>query len=278
MTKTNVSRKGGLARCFEPLPDSLWALMEPLIPDPDDEHPLGCHRKRVSARAVMTGILFVLITGCQWRALDATGICNGATAHRRFQEWEAAGVFLRFWEEGLFEYDRVKGLKLEWLSMDGSITKAPLGGDATGPSPVDRSNGGTKRSLLVEEDGIPIGVEIAAAGKNDFRVFIETVVATPLGPENLDGSNMCLDKGYDYPEIDGLCQAFGFTAHTARKGEAKHVMTKASHKAKRWVVERTFSWLNRFRALLIRWAKKGENYLAQLHLALGIITWQGLLR
>jgi transposase len=226
----------------------------------------------------MEGILFVLITGCQWRALDATGICNGATAHRRFQEWAASGVFKRFWEEGLFEYDRVKGLKLEWLSMDGSITKAPLGGDATGPSPVDRAKIGTKRSLLVEEDGIPISVEIAEAGKPDFRMFPETVDVTPLGPESLDGCNMCLDKGYDYPEVDGLCWAFGFTAHTSRKGEDYPAAADAKHTAKRWVVERTFSWLNCFRALLIRWAKKGENYLAQLHLALGIITWEGLLR
>lgn len=277
MTKPNLSREDVSARCRNPLPDGLWKRLKPLIPKPKDDHPWRCHRRRVPDRAVMTGILYVLITGCQWRALDVTGICNGATAHRRFQEWVAAGVFGAAWVAALAEYDESKGLKLDWLSVDGSITKAPLGGEDTGPSPVDRRCIGTKRSLLVEEEGIPIGVTVAAAGKPDFRKFPETIAATPLGPENLSGSNMCLDKGYDYPEVDGLCQIFGFTTHIRRKGEEKHVKTAASHAAKRWVVERTFSWLNRFRALLIRWAKKVENYLAQLHLAFAVITWRAAL-
>jgi len=106
--------------------DALWEKMRPLIPKPVDRHPLGCHRKRVDDRKVMNGILFVLRTGCQWKALDATGICSGSTAHRRFQEWVKAGVFEKFWQEGLLAYDGLKEIDWEWLSMDGAMNKAPL--------------------------------------------------------------------------------------------------------------------------------------------------------
>jgi transposase len=83
----------------------------------------------VPDRQCLDGIFFVLRTGCQWKALDSTGICSGSTAHARFQEWVEAGVFLKFWEAGLTEYDELKEIDWDWLSMDGCITKAPLGGE-----------------------------------------------------------------------------------------------------------------------------------------------------
>lgn len=74
------------------IPDELWTQMEPLLP-PGKPHPLGRHRPRVDNRRAMDAIFFVLRTGCQWNALNATGICSSSSAHRRFQEWTAAGVF-----------------------------------------------------------------------------------------------------------------------------------------------------------------------------------------
>lgn len=109
--------------------DELWVRMQRVLPThPPPPHPLGCHRQRVADRTILNGIFFVLRTGCQWKALSATGICSGSTAHRRFQEWVDAGVFARLWDEALREYDDVIGLDLEWLSLDGSLHKAPLGG------------------------------------------------------------------------------------------------------------------------------------------------------
>jgi transposase len=116
------------------IPDSLWARMEPLLPA-RPQHPLGCHNPRVPDRAAMTGILFVLRTGCQWNALDATGICSCSSAYRRFREWLDAGVFHEFWRQGLLAYDRLKGIDWDWLSMDGAMTKAPLGGEKNGTKP-----------------------------------------------------------------------------------------------------------------------------------------------
>ncbi len=114
-------------RTFQ-LTDELWALMEPLIPKHKNTHCYGGGRPRVSDRQCMHGILHVLTTGCQWKALDATDICSGSTAHRRFQAWIRAGVFQRFHHAGLLRYDALKGIDWSFLSMDGALTKAPLGG------------------------------------------------------------------------------------------------------------------------------------------------------
>lgn len=110
------------------IPDVLWARIEPLLP-PRKPHPLGCHNPRVEDRAAMDAIFFRLRTGCQWNALSATGICSSSSAHRRFQEWSEAGVFLKLWQVGLAEYDALQGIDWAWLSMDGAMTKAPLGGE-----------------------------------------------------------------------------------------------------------------------------------------------------
>lgn len=116
------------------IPEKLWAKMEALLP-PRPRHPLGCHNPRVPDRDAMDGIFFVLRTGCQWNALDATGICSCASAYRRFREWLDAGVFHEFWRQGLLAYDEAKGIDWKWLSMDGAMTKAPLGGEKNRPQP-----------------------------------------------------------------------------------------------------------------------------------------------
>lgn len=108
--------------------DELWALIEPHLPKHVNTHRFGGGRPRKPDRVCMNAIFFVLRTGCQWNALDATGICPSSTAHDRFQEWERAGVFLKLWQAGLMEYDDLKGLDWKWLSLDGAMTKAPLSG------------------------------------------------------------------------------------------------------------------------------------------------------
>ena len=115
-------------RCDWRVPDELWEHIAPLLP-PRKPHPLGCHRPRVDDRLAMDAIFFVLRTGCQWNALRYTELCSSSSAHRRFQEWAAAGVFLELWKSGLAAYDALEGIDWEWLAMDGARTKAPLGGE-----------------------------------------------------------------------------------------------------------------------------------------------------
>ena len=109
------------------LSDNLWKQIEPLLPA-RKVHPLGCHNPRVPDRDAMNAILFVLRTGCQWKALDATGICSCSSAYRRFREWTDAGVFEALWRKGLTKYDGLKGIDWSWLSMDGAMTKSPVAG------------------------------------------------------------------------------------------------------------------------------------------------------
>ena len=116
------------------IPDALWDRIRPLLPA-RKPHRFGGHRPRVDDRRAMDAIFFVARTGCQWNALNATGICSSSSAHRRFQEWGRAGVFERLWGLGLAEYDQLKGIDWLWQALDGAITKAPLGGGENRPQP-----------------------------------------------------------------------------------------------------------------------------------------------
>jgi len=116
------------------IPDELWKRIEPLLP-PSKPHPLGCHNPSVEPRDAMDGIFFVLRTGCQWNALNATDICSSSSAHRWFQAWTQAGVFQKLWKRSLTEYDELRGIQWAWQSMDAAMTKAPLGGEKHGAKP-----------------------------------------------------------------------------------------------------------------------------------------------
>jgi len=131
---------------------------------------------------------------------------------------------------------------------------------------------------MAEASGVPVGVAVDGANRNDFKMAretIESILVERPRPTRRAPQGMCLDKGYDYDEVEALLREFGFTAHIRRRGEdAQKIKRKAGYKARRWVVERVHSWLNRFRRILIRWEKKAETYLAMLHFACGIITWR----
>ena len=117
------------------IPDDLWDEIEMCIPTHVNTHPFGGGKPRTPDRVCMDAIFFVLRTGCQWKALDATKFCPGSTAHDRFQEYVQEGVFFEMWKAGLLEYDCLKGIDWGWLSMDGCMTKAPLGGEKDGQQP-----------------------------------------------------------------------------------------------------------------------------------------------
>lgn len=125
---------------------------------------------------------------------------------------------------------------------------------------------------------MPVGLAVEGANRNDFkmaRATIESIAVERPEPTADHPQGMCLDKGYDYDEVRDLLAEFGFTAHIRARGEeAKALKQEAGFKARRWVVERTHSWMNRFRRILIRWDKKVRNYLAFLHLACAYITFR----
>jgi putative transposase len=115
--------------------DALWERLRPLLPAHGNTHRFGGGRPRVADRACADAIFYVLRTGCQWQALDQTELCAHSTAHDRFQAWVRAGVFLAFWRAGVEQFDELRGIDWAWLSMDGAMTKAPLGGEKNRPEP-----------------------------------------------------------------------------------------------------------------------------------------------
>jgi len=125
---------------------------------------------------------------------------------------------------------------------------------------------------------VPVAVVVAGANRNDFKLLRETLESIAVErpePTAEQPQGMCLDKGYDFSEVREILKEFAFTAHIRARGEeAQAIKREAGFKARRWVVERTHSWMNRFRAILIRWEKKAQNYLALLHFACAYITFR----
>jgi putative transposase len=116
----------------------------------------------------------------------------------------------------LFEYDELQGIQWTWQAMDGAMAKAPLGGEATGKNPTDRAKLGTKRSVLTDGAGVPLGVVVSGAHTPDMKLVETTLESIPVArppPTAGEPQNMCLDKGYDFPEVRALVDEYGYTAH-----------------------------------------------------------------
>jgi len=254
-------------------PEELWEMVKQLLP-PAPARPKG-GRPPMSDKTAFYAIYYLLRTGMQWKALPRS-LGAASTVHRRFQKWVLTGIFLDLWRWCLYNYDLMHGLDWEWQALDGAMTKAPLGCENTGPNPTDRAKRGTKRHVLTEGHGIPLAVVVTGANRNDFketrRVLEQIVIARPK-PTARKQQHLCLDKGYDFPEVDEIVADFGYTAHISRRGQkTSKPQSLPTYRSRRWVVERTHSWMNRFRRILIRWEKKTENYEAFLHLTCAYIT------
>ena len=189
-----------IMRALDPeVKDIVWQAIEPLIPVPVDTHPLGRHRRRKSDRLAFEVMLVRLVTGCS--SEDAERLCGNkisdTTVRSRRDEWEKAGVFEAIANEALLAYDKVIGLRLSDVALDGSLHKAPAGGEGTGKNPTDRGKGGWKWSIVTELSGIPFGWTADGANRND-SVLLEPT----LDDANERGwlsqvSTIWLDRGYD---------------------------------------------------------------------------------
>jgi putative transposase len=258
------------------VPDELWSLIAPLLGPEKASGTPG--RPAVPFRRIFDGILYVLRTGCQWRALPRAEYAPKSTVWGRFQQWTAAGVFQQAWLLVLGYYDLEVGIEWQWQALDGVITKAPLGGEATGPSPVDRAKAGTKRSVLSDGRGAPLAVVVAGANAPDKTLALETVDGVKgLRPETggTRRQHLCVDAGYDYEDVSTGLLERDYILHLKRRREpTPEVPPEEKHPARRWVVERTHAWHNKFRRLLVRWEKKVEHYYAMIDLASVLIIYR----
>jgi len=258
--------------------EEVWEKVKPLIPAAPSHAKGG--RPRMEDRKAFEAIVYVLRTGIQWNALPRE-LGASSTVHDRFQEWEAKGFFKALWQAGLEEYDEVAGIEWEWQSVDGVMTKAPFGGAASGANPTDRGKQGTKRSLLTDGAGIPLALVVAGANRHDVKLLVATLdglVIARREPDEAHSPHLCLDAAYDADWVRDEAHRRGYQDHIRSRGAEKtEKALTAGYRARRWVVERTHSWLNRSRRLLVRWEKKTENYLAFLQLACAQLIFSKIL-
>jgi transposase len=225
--------------------EPIWEQFTALLPEREVDHPLGCHKPRVPDRVVFEKLVQVLVFGCAyWRIADES--CSDTTLRRRRDEWIEGGVMERLREMALSAYDRIIGLELDDVSVDGCITKAPCGGEKAGKSPVDRGKRGTKRSTAVDARGIPLGTVTAPANQHDSMLLTETLdaAADALGglPER---TSVHLNRGYDSKATRERLEKRGLLAEISQKGKPAPLAA-----TKRWMVERTNSWHNAHKKLM----------------------------
>lgn len=251
--------------------DAVWAAIEPLIPRLVESHPLGCHRPRSSDRDCFDVILVRLATGCSWE--DAERLCGNkvsdTTARSRRDEWLAAGVFDAIAKQAEESYDRIIGLDLSDVSLDGSLHKSPCGGEGTGKNPTDRGKLGWKWSILTDRYGIPIGWAIDGANRNDSILLEPTLDNAAARGLLADIDTIWLDRGYDSGVTrDRLAERHLNDAIIAKRRKRGDTEPKKDQPmGLRWPVERTNSWLSNFGQLRRNTDRKPAHRLAQLALA-----------
>ena len=265
-----------MTRVMDPeVADAIWAAIEPILPIPVDEHPLRCHNPRVADRVCFRGILIRLVTGASWVDIEAIMDLevSDTTLRAPRDEWIAAGVFDQLEAQARAGYDRILELDLDVVAIDGSLHKAPCGGEGTGPSPVDRGKLGWKWSVASERSGIPLAWSIDGANRNDMAMLEPTLDAIAATGLLADIGTVTLDRGYDYPAIRARLHARGLTdldiqrRGTKRPPGTPHRLTLGL----RWVVEATNTWWSNYGQLRRSTDRKIRHRHAALQLATAVL-------
>jgi transposase len=226
--------------------EPLWGHFQVVLPVPVDAHPLGCHRPRIDNRVVFDKLVPALILGAAYEKI-ADSSCSAATTCRSRDEWIAAGTFTRLEETALDRYNKIIGLDQGDVAVYGCIVKAPCGGEAAGRSPVDRGKQGTKRFLLVDGHGIPLGTVVAGANRHDSPLLHSMLEKLNRFEDLPEKVTVHLEVGYDSKNTRELLDEFGCNGQIATKGKPAPLQATC-----RWPVERTNSWHDRgFRELAI---------------------------
>lgn len=222
--------------------EPIWAQFSALLPSHppvSPTHPLGCHRRRIPDRVVFDHLVAALVHGSGYERIATPG-CSDRSIRRRLHSWAELGLAEQLHTLVLQQYDRMIGLEMDDLAVDGCITKAPSGGETAGPSPVDRGKQGLKRSIVTDAAGVPLDLVSAGANRHDSRLLDPTLRGlASFGP--LPGTTVHLDRGYDNQATRALLDKLGFTGVIARNGQPAPLQVGG-----RWVVERTHAWMNAY--------------------------------
>lgn len=253
------------------MPERFYELAQPMLPAEKEVGPRG-GRPRIGHHCVLKVIWFVLATGCRWKDVPHEMGCCGETARMRMQAWERAGLWSRLHQLLLTMLRKANELHLETVVIDSTQVRAFGGGDATGPSPVDRRKKGTKFTLLVDRDGVPLVLRAAGANRSDQREILPTVVSFPIvlgkpGRPRTHPEKLYADAGYDSDATRSILRWLGIEPHIRhRNGE------HGSHLGRvRWVVERTISWIKGLRRMRVRYDRSATSINAWTSIAATVV-------
>jgi putative transposase len=266
------------------VPDALWQKIAPALVVNKPRSKPG--RPRAADRPIFDALIYLARTGGQWCVLPAH-FPPKSTVHDRFQEWVTYGCLEAAWAILLAAYDDTLGIDWQWQSADGCIVKAPLGkrtaqgeAQATGANPTDRGKSGAKRHLLTDGKGVPLAIVLSGANRHDMKklgALLDAQVIEAPDPQVVE-QHLCLDRGYDYDDCRQAATQRGYIPHIPNKEAPVPAPTDPNrHPPRRWVVEVGHAWFNRFRGVLIRWAKSAQSYLGFVQLAACLIVGRKLL-
>lgn len=253
------------------MPDEFYELARPLLPAEKRVSLVG-GRPAKSHRTVLKVIWFVLVTSCRWKDVPQELGCCGETARTRLQEWERAGIWDRLHQLILRTLHQNKQLDLETVIIDTTHARAVGGGEATGPSPVDRRKKGTKFTLLVDRNGVPLVIRAVPANRSDQLELLPAVASFPTisgqpGRPRTHPDEVYADAGFDCEWRRDILRWLGIEPHIRRR-KSDH----GSHLGRvRWVVERTISWIKGLRRMRIRYDRSGTSIDAWTSIAAAVV-------
>jgi len=253
------------------MPEKFYELARPMLPAEKEIGSKG-GRPPTGHRTVLKVIWFVLVTGCRWKDVPQEMGCCGETARTRLQTWERAGFWNQLHHLFLTMLNHEKQLHVETAIIDSTQVRAFGGGDATGPSPVDRRKKGTKFTLLVDRDGVPLVIHAAPANSSDHREILPAVVDFPeiggkRGRPRTHPQKLYADAGYDSEATRIVLRWLGIEPHIRRR-TGDH----GSHLGRvRWVVERTISWIKGLRRMRVRYDRSETSIDAWTSIAAAVV-------
>lgn len=268
-----------MMRALEPeMLDLVYRLVADRIPSPPRHRYGGC-RKRISNQVCFRGLFIRFVTGCAWetseRLLAMIGgiTVSDTTLRSRRDEWVEAGLFHQLMEDGLALYHTHVGVDVADVAIDGSVQLAPGGGPDTHIAPGSKGRQTMKFHIGVDANGIGLAALITKGSANDFPLLQPTIESICERDWTAAIGTLHLDRGYGYPSLPdqlGNHQIDQLDV-TMRKLPGQGRVQLAGLK-RRWVVERTNSWMTNFRQLKINWDRTVEHRLAAVQFAFAIIT------
>lgn len=235
------------------MPEEFFEEVKSFLPREKRPGPVG-GRPPIGNGIVLKVIWFVLVTGCRWEDVPLELGCSGRTAHRRLRAWEEMGIWDRLHLHLLTLLRKSGELDLHTTVVDSVQVRAFGGGEATGPSPVDRGKPGSKHTLLVDGHGTPLAIRTAGANASDHTQIIPLVLEFPHiggqpGHPKEHPDSLYADRGYDSDDTRALLGWLGIEPVIAKRN-TEHGTGLGKI---RWVVERTISWVKGLRRLRVRY-------------------------